>query len=184
MSVPQAPSGPESTSPAPGPEPRPRGSGGGNSGASGKTAVVVAVIGALALIAAAFVPELFDRESESEEQEDLFVGEWQGNVRELEQPYTPYRVTLEVGEGKRGEEVGRIFYESKGRECSGVVTLQDKNEASKTIELGEYIKVGNCVKRGRIVLKIRPADEAEFFYTGSKATGVDQSVQGSLGKVG
>ncbi|WP_030688205.1 hypothetical protein [Streptomyces sp. NRRL B-1347] len=159
------------------------------------------ITGAAVIIAAliAVIPalvDLFANDSDADTKKDQdnkgsasakknpFVGEWQGTVRENQPPNSTHQITLRIDDGRIDEEVGHVEYHSAKVTCKGVVTLEEMNKKREVIELGEYIEDGNCVKRGRITLTIQPADDAKFFYAGTKLDGTPQSAEGSLRKIG
>ncbi|MFF4346616.1 hypothetical protein [Streptomyces sp. NPDC001530] len=114
---------------------------------------------------------------------EQFIGHWQGNAEELNIAQTDhYRVTLELNQGAKGEDVGRIHYEMGPSDCYGVVTLTTV-DTSKQVTLGETIQSGNCVKNGRITLTLRPGNTLDFVYKATKHDGTEQSVDASLQKI-
>ncbi|GHC38619.1 hypothetical protein [Streptomyces cinnamoneus] len=113
---------------------------------------------------------------------DAFLGQWRGDVTEEGVRPSAYAATVSIGDAGPGDEVGGIEYTAPGLLCKGVLVLQEVGDDRRTITLGEEIRTGRCVPRGRITLTAGTERHVTFFYTGKKYDGTVQVVRGGLDK--
>ncbi|MCA6091885.1 hypothetical protein LE181_06865 [Streptomyces sp. SCA3-4] len=113
---------------------------------------------------------------------DAFLGQWRGDVTEEGLRSSVYGAAVSITETGPGGEAGSIEYTAPGLLCKGVLVLQEVGDDRRTITLGEEIRTGRCVPRGRIILTAGAERHVTFFYTGKKRDGTLQVVRGGLDK--
>lgn len=113
---------------------------------------------------------------------DTFLGQWRGDVTEEGVRPSVYAAAVSITEAGPGGEAGSIEYSAPGLLCKGVLVLQEVGDDRRTITLGEEIRTGRCVLRGRITLTAGAERHVTFFYTGKKHDGTLQVVRGALDK--
>ncbi|GHG71541.1 hypothetical protein [Streptomyces griseocarneus] len=150
-------------------------------------AAVITALGALlaALITKYGLPSFSSDRSPSRYDggvPDAFLGKWRGDVTEEGVRPSVYAAAVSIGEAGPGGEAGSIEYTAPGLLCKGVLVLQEVGDDRGTITLGEEIRSGRCVPRGRITLTAGTERHVTFFYTGKKHDGTLQVVRGGLDK--
>ncbi|MEX2982048.1 hypothetical protein [Streptomyces sp. C36] len=113
---------------------------------------------------------------------DAFLGQWRGDVTEEGVRPSVYAAAVSITEAGPGGEAGGIEYTAPGLLCKGVLVLQEVGDDRRTITLGEEIRSGRCVPRGRITLTAGAERHVTFFYTGKRHDGTLQVVRGELDK--